>query len=740
VLATGAVRVRMGLHTGEPLLTGEGYAGRELHRAARIASSGHGGQIVLSAATRELVGGDDLVELGEHRLRDFSEPVPLFQLGRERFPPLKTISNTNLPRPASSFVGRRRERDELVGLLRDGARLVTLSGPGGSGKTRLAIEAATELVPEFKAGVFWVGLAALREPVLVTEMIAQTLGAKDGLAGHVGERELLLVLDNFEQLVEAAPDLGELLESCPHLKLLVTSREVLRIRGEVEYPVPPLEESEGVELFCERSRLEPEEAIGELCRRLDELPLALELAAARTSVLSPAQILDRLGQRLDLLRGGRDVEARQQTLRSMIEWSHDLLDEAEKRLFARLAVFAGGCTLDAAQEICEADLDVLQSLVEKSLLRHSGDRFWMLETIREFAVEQLQSRPDAGRTPKRHANWYSQFAATGRPALEAGGQVQPEWVARLDPEFENIRSAIDWARHNDPQLEAELVGTAWYFLAERGLFREASGWLADALETAQAAPSVDPTRVRWGAAYVALRMGDYAAAKQWSEQNLALFRARRDIKSVAWSLVGLAIVATQQNERERSKALLLEAAELAQDCEDRQILEQMIAYNLGDLALLEGDLETARANFRQTADKASEVSDDGGEAFGLMGLSAVALAQQDPADAAALLAPALRIAGDLKLPELIYGCLLGLAEVAAQRNEPIRAARLLAATAGLSEEMGYRPGPSEREQHARVAAVLDADDSARVPRPEEHAQTLEEAVAYALGGVGGETR
>ena len=234
-LASGEVKVRMGLHTGELRLTGEGYAGRELHRAARIAASAHGGQIIVSAATRALVDGE-LTELGEHRLKDFDVPVPLFQLGSLRFPPLKTISNTNLPRPASSFVGRTRERDELLALLRNGSRLVTLSGPGGSGKTRLALEVASELVPAFKAGVFWVGLSALRDPALVTQTIAQTLGAKDGLAEHVGERELLLLLDNFEQVVEAALELSQLLGACPHLSLLVTSRELLHIAARSSTP------------------------------------------------------------------------------------------------------------------------------------------------------------------------------------------------------------------------------------------------------------------------------------------------------------------------------------------------------------------------------------------------------------------------------------------------------------------------------------------------------------------------
>ena len=255
--------------------------------------------------------------------------------------------------------------------IEQGARLITLTGPGGTGKTRLAIEAATSLVGSYKAGVFWVGLATLRDPALVTETIAQTLGAKDDLAAHIAERELLLLLDNLEQVIEAAPELSALLAACPNLTLLVTSRELLRIPGEVEYAVPPLAEPEAVALFCARSQLEPSDEIAELCARLDSLPLAVELAAARTKALSPAQILERLSQRLDLLKGGRDADPRQQTLRATIEWSYELLSPAEQQLFARLSVFAGGCTLEAAEEVADADLDTLQSLVEKSLLRFS---------------------------------------------------------------------------------------------------------------------------------------------------------------------------------------------------------------------------------------------------------------------------------------------------------------------------------------------------------------------------------
>src|SRR5947207_1759412 len=439
-LEPGPIQIRMGLHTGEPLLTGEGYVGEDVHLGARIAAAGHGGQVLLSAATRALLNGG-VTDLGEHRLKDFSEPVAIFQLGEERFPPLKTISNTNLPRPASSFVGREQDTAEVAELVR-GHRFVTLSGPGGSGKTRLSIEAASELVGEFKAGVFWIGLAVLRDPNLVLETVGQTLGAKDGLADHIGERELLLLLDNLGQVIEVAPDLASLVEVCPNLHLLVTSRELLRVRGEVEYPVPPLAEPEAAMLFCERSGLAPDETTAELCLRLDNLPLAVELAAARTSVLTPPQILDRLAQRLDLLKGGRDAEARQHTLRATIEWSHELLAEDEKQLFARLAVFSGGCTLDAAERVTGADLDTLQSLVDKSLVRHTDARFWMLETIREHAVERLG---DASELRERFARWYLALAESANlthERMESGGRSRVDLALA---EQANLREATDWA-------------------------------------------------------------------------------------------------------------------------------------------------------------------------------------------------------------------------------------------------------------------------------------------------------
>ena len=285
-LSSGPIRVRFGIHTGTPQVWEEGYVGVDVHQAARIAAAGHGGQVLLSASTAALVGGEELRDLGEHRLKDIPDAVSIFQLGEESFPPLRTISNTNLPRPASSFVGREAVMREVLERIERSAA-PHLTGPGGTGKTRLALEVAGSLVPEYKAGVFWVGLASLRDPALVAETIAQVLGAKDGLAEHVGERKLLLLLDNLEQVIEAAPGLAELLEHCPNLVLLCTSRELLRVRGEVDYAVPPLGSPEAVTLFCERGQLESSDEIAELCARLDNLPLAVELAAARTKALTP---------------------------------------------------------------------------------------------------------------------------------------------------------------------------------------------------------------------------------------------------------------------------------------------------------------------------------------------------------------------------------------------------------------------------------------------------------------------
>jgi predicted ATPase len=562
-LATGPVQVRVGLHTGKPLLTEEGYVGWDVHFAARVGSSGHGGQVILSGETAKFLDAS-LTDLGEHRLKDIAEAVSIFQLGQGAFPPLKTISNTNLPRPASSFVGRDKEVEEVTSLLQDGARLLTLTGPGGSGKTRLALEAAATLVPEFKAGVFWVGLAPLRDPALVAETIGQTLGAKDGLAEHIGERELLLLLDNLEQVIEAAPELASLLQRCPNLTLLITSRELLRVQGEVDYPVPPLAAPEAVSLFCERSQTEPSEEIAELCARLDSLPLAVELAAARAKALSPAQILARLAGRLDLLRGGRDADPRQETLRATIEWSYDLLSEEEQALFHRLAVFSGGSTLEAAEEVTGADLDTLQSLVGKSLVRFSNERYWMLETIREYATERLEDSGEAEEQRRRHAEHFRALAVEAEPfvrlaALRGHEGAPGAWLDRLEPELDNLRATLDHletvGRTRDALATAAALHDFWFDNEhyEEGLHR-----FRHLLEL-DPEPTLSRGKALAGACDFALVTGDPALAASVAEEALAIFRALDDHVGIAEALWGLGASLSSSERYEEALPLLEES-------------------------------------------------------------------------------------------------------------------------------------------------------------------------------------
>jgi predicted ATPase len=597
-LANGPVSVRIGIHTGEPITTGEGYVGIDVHRAARIMSAGHGGQVLVSKATQaelDVSHTFSLVDLGEHRLKDIEEPVAISQLGTKTFPPLKTISNTNLPRPVSSFVGRSTELDEVLALLRrESVRLLTLTGPGGSGKTRLAIEAAAEVVSEYTSGVFWVGLAALRDPALVTETIAQTLGAKDGLEDHIAERELLLLLDNLEQVVEAAPALAELLEACPNLRLLVTSRELLRVRGEVEYAVPPLREAEAVALFCDRGRLEPSDDIAELCRRLDSLPLAVELAAARTSALTATQILERLSQRLDLLKGGRDADPRQQTLRATIEWSYDLLRGEEQRLFRRLSVFAGGCALDAAEQVCDADLDTLQSLVEKSLLRFTNGRYWMLETIREYAAELLTRAGEMEESKSRHLRYVLELVSEVEASGESGAAR-----SGLAAELDNYRAALAYAETcEDPSSQLEMVGRSWPFWWYRGSAVEGVGWVESALARCEGERSVRRAKVLTAGAMFAHRLGDIERVKFFAADALALARALSDERHAIWPLIFLGIAASERHELEAATRHYENAIALARRADEPRLVGAAL-NNLGVVSVLAGDYAGAATYYEQ---------------------------------------------------------------------------------------------------------------------------------------------
>jgi predicted ATPase/class 3 adenylate cyclase len=607
-LAAGRVQVRIGVHTGTPLVTEEGYVGDDVHLAARVGASGHGGQVVLSRTTRERVDGLPLTDLGEHRLKDIPEAVSIFQLGGERFPPLKTISNTNLPRPASSFVGRQRELRELLATIRS-ARLVTLTGPGGSGKTRLALEAAATLVPSYKAGVFWIGLASLRDPLLVTETIAQTLGAKDGLAEHIGERELLLLLDNLEQVIEAAPQFSALLSACANLTVLVTSRELLRVQGEVEYAVPPLASPEAVALFCERSRLEPSEEIAELCVRLDQLPLAVELAAARAKALSPRQILERLSQRLDLLESGRDADPRQQTLRATIDWSHDLLSEEEQRVVRALSVFAGGCTLDAAEEVCGADINTLQSLVEKSLLRFSTERYWMLETIRDYAHERLDEAGETDALARRHADYHLALLEERQPLVRGSGRR--ELLVWFGEEEDNLRATLDYLEGAAPPDAARAAELLMSFWGPRGRLVEGQERLLRLLARTDFAAGTRAMLLE-NLSDTELRLGQLDSAESHAQEAVTLARESEERRTLAFALQDLARVAAGRGDFDEAIRVLTRVLEEAADD------EWLRAIALGDLASLQmetGRDEEARHIFQEASRGFHATGDEANQAI-----------------------------------------------------------------------------------------------------------------------------
>jgi predicted ATPase len=587
-LADGPVRIRVGVHTGEPVLDPPKYVGVDVHKTARIMSAAHGGQVLLSGATRELVA-EDVLDLGRHRLKDFAEQVSLYQLGPDRFPPLRTISNTNLPVPLSSFVGREREVTEVVSLVRDeAARLVTLAGPGGTGKTRLALEAAWELVSEFGAGVFWIGLVPVRDPALVVDTIVQTLGAKQELAGHIGDKQLLLVLDNLEQVVESAVELAALLRACPNLRLLVTSRELLRVDGEVVYPVPALAEPEAVELFCARARSEPDEAVAELCGRLDNLPLALELAAARVSVLTPAQILERISQRLDLFRAGRDADPRQQTLRATIGWSYDLLSTDEKPLFARMAVFRGGCTLETAEQVAGTDVAGLQSLLDKSLLRRTRERFWMLEIIREYARELLEGSSEGDTVRRRHADHY---LALGELAHTERFDRGLTWARRLEAEHDNLRAALDHLQDRDPHRYLQLAGALGWFWMARSHLAEGTRRLEDAL----ASDTEDGPLTARALTYLGTidaAHGRSAAALSRLEQAIALWHAVGDDAESAAARDELGWALYEGGEESRALELFHQNLELARRLDHHALVNRSLA-GVCQMLVVTGQFERA---------------------------------------------------------------------------------------------------------------------------------------------------
>ena len=560
------LRVRMGLHTGEPQLVDSRYVGLDVHHAARVMAAGHGGQVLVSEATRALLDdGTRVRDLGEHRLKDLTRPQRLYQLELDglpaEFPPLKTLDNrpTNLPVQPTGLIGREHQLAEAgAELRRDDLRLLTLTGTGGAGKTRLALQLAADVVEEFDNGVFFVSLAPVRDWELVVPTITRTLGLREQpgetvletLSEYLRDKAMLLVLDNFEQVLAAAPALAGVSATAPGLRLLVTSRTPLRLSGERTYSVPPLELAASVRLFAERARaagaeLEDGDTVAEICRRLDGLPLAIELAASRARALPPQALLRRLDRSLKLLTGGpQDHDERQRTLRGAIEWSYDLLPAAERELFARLAVFVGGCRLDAAEAVCdpvEIDvLDGLESLVDKSLLRQRADadgepRFWMLETIREYALERLDESGKLAETRSEHASWFVELAEHVDVASRTGDQNA--WFDQLEADNDNLRAALDWAEESgDGELMLRLATALWGFWAMRGQIAEGTRALGDAV----ALSGRRPARALLGLCTLRVLRGHSDGLLEDAQEALRATEELGDDYSLAqaWNLLG----------------------------------------------------------------------------------------------------------------------------------------------------------------------------------------------------------
>jgi predicted ATPase/class 3 adenylate cyclase len=579
------LRVRIGIHTGEGRLGADNYVGMDVHRAARIAAAGHGGQVVLSATTQALVGTDleegmSLSDLGSHRLKDLPSLDRLWQLDVDglphEFPALKSqdARPNNLPVSATPLIGRDGELKAVAELM-NRRRLLTITGPGGAGKTRLALAAGRQALADFTDGVFFVPLEAARDRQAVASAIAVALGVREkadrgleqGVLQFLRDRHVLLLLDNFEQVISAAPLISDMVTASDGLRIIVTSREVLHLSTEQAYDVPPLAQPDLVALFVERAQavkpefsLTPENAtaVEAICARLDGLPLAIELAAARLRLLTPQQILERLDRRLGLLSSGAsDLPERQRTLRGAIEWSYELLDDAEHRLFERLAVFAGGWTLEAAEQVCgptsELGLDLLDglaSLADKSLVRADEDaaepRFSMLQVIREFALDKLAAGPDADAVRRRHAEYVMAFAERAGPGLITFDMK--DWNGRLRRDEENLRAALRWALEaGEPDIGLRTASAIWRYWHYWGVPREGRDWLQKLLEH-PAASSATAIRAKGLSALASLLywLGDMTRAAELYAEALAIYRDLGDearitetIEAMAWIAVGL---------------------------------------------------------------------------------------------------------------------------------------------------------------------------------------------------------
>jgi predicted ATPase/class 3 adenylate cyclase len=779
------VRVRMGLHTGEARLGGDNYIGLEVHRAARVAAAGHGGQVLLSGTTRSMLEGNlpgdvELRDLGAHRLKDLANPEHLYQLaapGLERdFPAVRSLDArpNNLPTQLTSFVGREAEIDAINALI-DGARLVTLTGPGGTGKTRLAVQVAAERLGRHGDGVFFVELAPVTDPSLVPSAVAAALHLREGadrpvaetLTDWLLERELLIVLDNFEQVIDAAPFVTALLGAAPRLHVIVTSRAPLRLHGEQEYPVPPLKipdaahlpgleqlsQYEGVGLFIERARaVRPDfavsdataPAVAEIVARLDGLPLAIELAAAKCRLLGPEAILGRLGSRLSFLGGGaRDLPARQQTLREAIDWSYRLLDPVDQARLRGLGVFMGGFTLPAAAAVLMLDEpemaadDAVGGLAEQSLLRREEDdagepRFSMLETIREFALERLVEAGEEEVQRRRHAMYFLGRAEELEPTLLESNQ-SGDAIAR---DHDNFRAALAWTvAVGEADIGLRLGYALWRFWQQRGFFREGRQWFDRLLAVPGAdVPAAARAKGLTGAAGIAYWQNDYAAAIAWYAEAEAIVRSLGDNVWLADAIYNSGTTAALVGDMPTVMAKIEEGTALGRELGDDAILGRFLQA-AGYMAFMGDDLDTARS----ALEEGLEVAQRGPDRFAIgvahHTVGQVARLQGRYDDAARHYRAAIELWAGFGDATQLTEPLQGLAAVMILTGHPETGVRWLGANAAIRERLGGGPPPEWLRLGDPLAAAREALDAETYERSWQAGLALstEDAIAEAIG-------
>jgi len=735
-------------------------------------------KLVLSLETIKWYNKQIYEKLGVHNRTQAvtaSKAAGLLGISSEKPESSKVTPRHNLPAQLTSFIGRQREIVEIRGLLAS-TRLLTLTGPPGTGKTRLALKVALQIINEFKDGVYFVELAPISDPRFVPTTVAQVFdlgetGAGsviDNLKHYLGGKRVLLVLDNFEQIIETAPLVNDLLSAAPGLTVLVTSRQALQIYGEQEYLVPPLSvpslgstqslralsQYESVELFCQRAHavnpdfdlsIENAPAITEICIRLDGLPLAIELAAARSKLLSPEMIRDRLESRLETLTGGaRDLPSRLQTLRSTIDWSYDLLTEGEKVLFARLSVFQGGRTIESAEAVCGHGLSIsviggLESLLNKSLLyRDTGSecehRFMMLETIHEYAREKLVESDEVGKFQRRHADYFAGLVEQAE--TELSGPKQTYWFKRLLSEHDNLRTALAFTLEGDEnELGLRIVGGLrdfWYYSGHAG---EGLGWIERSLESADMFSSTLRAKALNAAGSLSFLRGNYKRGKFYNRKALALYRELGDQVNMAWALIFLGQQCTgSMSEIKEGMALSEEALALFRTQDDKLGIIRAL-NSIGELARLDGDYDRAGKAYKESLTLCRQSGNKQREAYALANYGTVAQHKGDYEKAESRMKMALALFHETKNKYPLALTLAFFAGPVAALGDPERAAQLLGASDGLLKAMGLHQQPSDQPEIDHYEAAVRrqlGEDAFNAAWEKGQAMSLERAIAFAL--------